>query len=103
MNFGEKSPWFKKNKKILKKCLTKAHLCVNIIFVPQGMIVGANDSEGPPVPIPNTEVKLTGAENTWVATPWEDRKAPTQRLLNRAVFFLRPLRAYMRFFGARRT
>ena len=41
--------------------------------------VGANDGEGPPVPIPNTVVKLTGAENTWRGTAWEDRKAPTQR------------------------
>ena len=29
--------------------------------------------EGPPVPIPNTEVKLMYAENTWWATAWEDR------------------------------
>ena len=29
--------------------------------------------EGPPVPIPNTAVKLTCAENTWLATAWEDR------------------------------
>ena len=27
-------------------------------------IVGVDDGEGPPVPIPNTEVKLTCAENT---------------------------------------
>ncbi len=38
-------------------------------------------SEGPPVPIPNTEVKLTSAENTWVATPWEDRETPTQKAI----------------------
>ena len=24
--------------------------------------------------MPNTEVKLSCAENTWVATPWEDRE-----------------------------
>ena len=29
--------------------------------------------EGPPVPIPNTEVKLMCADNTWRATAWEDR------------------------------
>ena len=29
--------------------------------------------EGPPVPIPNTEVKLTYADNTWRATAREDR------------------------------
>ena len=28
----------------------------------------------PPVPIPNTAVKHSEAESTWVATPWEDRK-----------------------------
>ena len=27
--------------------------------------VGADCGEGPPVPIPNTEVKLTCAEDTW--------------------------------------
>ena len=26
--------------------------------------VGVDDAEGPPVPIPNTEVKLSGAEDT---------------------------------------
>ena len=40
-------------------------------------IVGVDDAEGPPVPIPNTEVKLSGAEDTWLATAWEDRKTPT--------------------------
>ena len=36
-------------------------------------IVGADCGEGPPVPIPNTEVKLTCAENTWRAAAWEDK------------------------------
>ena len=35
--------------------------------------VGIDCSEGPPVPIPNTEVKLTCADNTWRATAREDR------------------------------
>ena len=42
-------------------------------------IVGVSDGEGPPVPIPNTEVKLTSAENTCLATDWKDRSTPTQR------------------------
>ena len=29
--------------------------------------------EGTPVPMPNTEVKLTCAESTWMETSWEDR------------------------------
>ena len=42
-------------------------------------IVGVFNGEGPPVPIPNTEVKLTSAENTCLATDWKDRSTPTQR------------------------
>ena len=42
--------------------------------------VSAINVEGPPVPIPNTEVKLNGAENTWLATAREDREALTQRV-----------------------
>ena len=44
-----------------------------------GFIVGVFNGEGPPVPLPNTEVKLTSAENTCLATDWEDRSMPTQR------------------------
>ena len=36
-------------------------------------MVGDDDGEVPPVPIPNTEVKLSGAENTWLVTAREDR------------------------------
>ena len=31
-------------------------------------IVGVDYNEGPPVPIPNTEVKLISAEDTWLET-----------------------------------
>ena len=41
------------------------------------MIVGIVSGEGPPVPIPNTVVKLTSAEDTWLATAWENREMPT--------------------------
>ena len=41
-------------------------------------IVGVFNGESPPVPIPNTEVKLTSAENTCLATDREDRSMPTQ-------------------------
>ena len=40
--------------------------------------VGVDDAEGPPVPIPNTEVKLSGAENSALETRCENRKTPTQ-------------------------
>ena len=39
--------------------------------------VGANGGEGPPVPIPNTEVKLISAENTWLEAARENRAVPT--------------------------
>ena len=41
--------------------------------------VGAFNGEGPPVPIPNTEVKLTHADNTWLEAAREDRSMPTLR------------------------
>ena len=41
---------------------------------------GGDDScEDPLVPIPNTKVKLTNAENIWLETAREDRKLPSTR------------------------
>ncbi len=56
--------------------------------------VGVNDDEGPPVPIPNTEVKLIGGENTCLATDREDSTMPTQRqqLRNRSCCHFYPRR-----------
>ena len=34
---------------------------------------GVDDGEAPPVPIPNTEVKLTCAEDSWLDTACENR------------------------------
>ena len=39
-------------------------------------LVGVNSYEVPPVPIPNTEVKLIRVEDTWLATTWENRSMP---------------------------
>ena len=39
--------------------------------------VGVDCGEGPPVPIPNTEVKLTCAEDTWREAAWENKQMPT--------------------------
>ena len=41
-------------------------------------IVGVDCGEGPPVPIPNTAVKLTHAEDTCLETDWKNRSTPTQ-------------------------
>ena len=40
--------------------------------------VGIDCDEGPPVPIPNTEVKLIGAEDTWLEAARENRLMPAQ-------------------------
>ena len=48
------------------------------LYILNSKIVGVDDAEGPPVPIPNTEVKLSGAENTWLETARKDREMPTQ-------------------------
>ena len=37
---------------------------------------GGYYGEATPVPIPNTEVKLTSVDNTWLATAREDRSLP---------------------------
>ena len=39
-------------------------------------ISGGNGVEDPPVPIPNTEVKLNSAEGTWLDTARETRSLP---------------------------
>ena len=39
-------------------------------------MAGTDDAQDPPVPIPNTVVKLCGAEDTWLETARENRKAP---------------------------
>ena len=39
-------------------------------------IVGVDCDEDPPVPIPNTEVKLISAENTWLEAARENRSVP---------------------------
>ena len=46
-----------------------------------GCEVGVNDDEGPPVPIPNTVVKLIRAEDTWRAAARE----PVEIFLNSSV------------------
>ena len=52
-------------------------------------IVGVFSGEGPPVPIPNTEVKLTCAEDTCLETDRENRSTPTQAFSQRNPFFER--------------
>ena len=45
--------------------------------IPVRREVGEVYAEGPPVPFPNTEVKLCRADDTWLATARENRYSPT--------------------------
>ena len=47
--------------------------------------VGVDDAGGPPVPIPNTEVKPCSAEDSALATGCENREMPT---LDSEYFFI---------------
>ena len=43
----------------------------------KGKKISGDDSGGEtPVPIPNTAVKPSSADGTWVETPWESRSLP---------------------------
>ncbi len=44
-------------------------MCYNFLVE----MAGVDDGEVPPVPIPNTEVKLTCAEDSWLETACENR------------------------------
>ena len=50
---------------------------VNISLPPVASPVGVFNAQGPPVPIPNTEVKLCGAEDTCTEACRENRSMPT--------------------------
>ena len=55
-----------------------------------GTLAGGDDAEVTPVPMPNTEVKLCSADDTWREAAWESRKPPAmneERQSKRTVFF----------------
>jgi hypothetical protein len=53
--------------------------CVFFSFEGSSSKAGVYYDEVPPVPIPNTEVKLIRAENTWRAASRENRSMPVLR------------------------
>lgn len=46
---------------------------------------GDNDGEVTPVPMPNTEVKLSSADGTWTAGSWESKSPPGQKRSSRNI------------------
>ena len=53
--------------------MTNLSICIIILLLSERQQVGVDCDEGPPVPIPNTEVKLICAEDTWRAAAWENK------------------------------
>ena len=52
------------------------------------ILAGAYCDEVPPVPIPNTEVKLISAEDTWREAAWENRAVPALYIfILKGIFF----------------
>ena len=64
---------FKKTKKVLTNLETYDIISLLSDEGNNNQTVGVDCGEGPPVPIPNTEVKLTCAENTWREAAREDK------------------------------
>ena len=50
-------------------------------FPKRDVQVSATNAEGPPVPIPNTEVKLIRVDDTWLVTARETKSVPTHIFL----------------------
>ena len=68
-----------------------------IVYGANHLRVGVFNGEGPPVPIPNTVVKLTSADNTWLETARKDRSTPTYKTrITRVILVF----AYSSLFGS---
>ena len=52
------------------------HLLSDMVRICGANAFGNDSKEDPPVPIPNTEVKLLNVDDTWRVTAWESRKLP---------------------------
>ena len=69
-----------------KKFSSKSFLFGFQVAWKEKRIVGVIGDEEPPVPMPNTEVKLISAENTWLVTTREDKAMPAHFLpLNHSI------------------
>ena len=68
-----------KRRRYIGGSLEIEYICCSIFSDRGKHVVGAVNAQGPPVPIPNTEVKLCSAEDTSRETARENRSAPTPR------------------------
>ena len=58
--------------------IKRKNACCSVFRVLREKRAGVNGNEDPPVPIPNTEVKLIRVEDTWLETARENRSMPAQ-------------------------
>ena len=61
----------------LREILSRSCLLFSFQGIP--CRAGVNGNEVPPVPIPNTEVKLIRVEDTWLETARENRSMPAPK------------------------
>ena len=52
------------------------YLVLSVLTYTLMKICGGNSKKDTPVPIPNTEVKLLSADDTWWETAWESKTSP---------------------------
>ena len=79
--YGVKLNWINATRWAMQDALETATISGNVNYdlaMPRGMNAQAIVTGG--FAIPNTEVKLTSADNTCLETDWEDRSMPTQRV-----------------------
>ena len=67
-------PLFSKNK-LDRACVSLAIGAIELVYylVTMNQVFGGDAGGATPVPIPNTEVKSTKADDTWTARFWESR------------------------------
>ena len=58
--------------------------CCCLVLRVRSQASGGQSEEVPPVPIPNTEVKLLSVDNTWRVTAREDRTLPERKITDEA-------------------
>ena len=68
------------------------------------ILAGAYCKEVPPVPFPNTAVKLFRDENTWLVTTWEISSVPAsiikEQIYSAPLFYIGPLAQLVRAPGS---
>ena len=71
--FGEEAVKMHRDPQLVLSNSSQCYLYSVLRAPEEPRIVGADDGEGTPVPIPNTAVKLTRADDTWLEAARNNR------------------------------